>query len=209
MFSVRTVRTLSINAFTFFLYQVYCTLQIKTMHFRKFITLYLYFLLMTDLNLTLLTSNEKYAANFKQGGLAAPPAKKIAILTCMDARISVKDILGLNLGDAHIIRNAGGIATDDAIRSLIISHELLGTEEFIVINHTDCGMLKYKDQDLQKKISEKFNIDTSSLKFYTFSNLEENIREQINKIKSSPFFPNVPVHGYVYDVKTGKLENVV
>ncbi|MGN6348028.1 MAG: beta-class carbonic anhydrase, partial [Candidatus Nitrosocosmicus sp.] len=121
----------------------------------------------------------------------------------------VKDILGLNLGDAHIIRNAGGIATDDAIRSLIISHELLGTEEFIVINHTDCGMLKYKDQDLQKKISEKFNIDASSLKFYTFSNLEENIREQINKIKSSPFFPNVPVHGYVYDVKTGKLENVV
>ncbi|MGN6348320.1 MAG: beta-class carbonic anhydrase [Candidatus Nitrosocosmicus sp.] len=164
---------------------------------------------MTNLKSALLSANEKYVENFKDGGLPIPPAKKIAILTCMDARISVKDILGLNLGDAHIIQNAGGIATDDAIRSLIISHELLGTEEFIVINHTDCGMLKYKDQDLQKKISEKFNIDASGLKFYTFPNLEENIREQINKIKSSPFFPNVPVHGYVYDVKTGKISNGV
>ncbi|MGN6628380.1 MAG: beta-class carbonic anhydrase [Candidatus Nitrosocosmicus sp.] len=164
---------------------------------------------MTNLKSALLSANEKYVENFKDGELPIPPAKKIAILTCMDARISVKDILGLNLGDAHIIRNAGGIATDDAIRSLIISHELLGTEEFIVINHTDCGMLKYKDQDLQKKISEKFNIDASSLKFYTFPNLEENIREQINKIKSSPFFPNVPVHGYVYDVKSGKISNGV
>ncbi|MGN6630464.1 MAG: beta-class carbonic anhydrase, partial [Candidatus Nitrosocosmicus sp.] len=118
---------------------------------------------MTNLKPALLSANEKYVENFKDGGLPIPPAKKIAIITCMDARISVKDILGLNLGDAHIIRNAGGIATDDAIRSLIISHELLGTEEFIVINHTDCGMLKYKDQDLQKKISEKFNIDASSL----------------------------------------------
>jgi carbonic anhydrase len=125
----------------------------------------------------------------------------------MDARISIKDILG-KLGDAHIIRNAGGIATDDAIRSLIISHELLGTEEFIVINHTDCGMLKYKDEELQKKISEKFNIDASSLKFYTFPNLEENVKDQIKKIQPSPFFPNVPIYGYVYDVKTGRLENV-
>jgi carbonic anhydrase len=179
------------------------------MRFRKFITLYLYSLLMTDLNLTLLTSNEKYAANFKQGGLAAPPSKKIAVLACMDARISVIDILGLNLGDAHVIRNAGGIVTDDIIRSLIISHELLGTEEFIVINHTDCGMAKFKDEDLQKKISEKYNVNGSDLKFYTFSDLKENLLEQINKIKSSQFFPGIPIHGYIYDVKTGRLESVV
>jgi carbonic anhydrase len=106
---------------------------------------------MTKLKTDFLTANEKYAENFKDGDLLATPSKKIAVLSCMDARISIKDILGLKLGDAHVIRNAGGIATDDAIRSLIISHELLGTEEFIVINHTDCGMLKYKDEELQKK----------------------------------------------------------
>jgi len=164
---------------------------------------------MTKLKTDFLTANEKYAENFKDGDLLATPSKKIAVLSCMDARISIKDILGLKLGDAHVIRNAFGIATDDAIRSLIISHELLGTEEFIVINHTDCGMLKYKDEELQKKISEKFNIDASSLKFYTFPNLEDNVKEQIKKIKSSPFFPNVPVHGYIYDVKTGKLKNIM
>src|SRR6476646_11906582 len=153
--------------------------------------------------------NEKYAESFKDGDLAIPPSKKIAVLACMDARLNVNELLGLGIGEAHIIRNACGIATDDAIRSLIISHELLGTEEFIVINHTDCGMLKYKDEELQKKISEKFNIDASSLKFYTFPNLEDNVKEQIKKIKSSPFFPNVPVHGYIYDVKTGKLKNIM
>jgi carbonic anhydrase len=164
---------------------------------------------MTSSKTNFLAANEGYVKTFRDGDLLAPPAKKIAVLTCMDARISIKDILGLELGDAHIIRNGGGIATDDAIRSLILSHELLGTEEFIVINHTDCGLLKYKDEDLQKKISEKFNIDASSLKFYCFSNLEENVREQIKKIKFSPFFPNVPVHGYIYDVKTGKISEVV
>ena len=162
---------------------------------------------MTNLKSDLLSANEEYVKTFKNGDLLIPPAKKIAVLSCMNARISIKDILGLKLGDAHVIRNAGGIATDDAIRSLIISHELLGTEEFIVINHTDCGMLKYKDEDLQKKISEKFNIDASTLKFYCFPNLEENVKEQIKKIKSSPFFPNVLVHGYIYDVKTGRLYN--
>ena len=164
---------------------------------------------MTDIKSDLLSSNEKFAANFKEGNLSAPPTKKIAILACMDARISIKDVLGLNLGDAHVIRNAGGTATDDAIRSLIISHELLGTEEFVIINHTDCGMAKFKDEELQKKISEKYNLHDSKLKFYTFVDLKENLKEQVNKIRSSPFFPGIPVHGYIYDVKTGRLENVV
>lgn len=164
---------------------------------------------MTSLKSTLLSANELYAANFKEGDLSASPSKKIAILSCMDTRISINDILGLNVGDVHVIRNAGGIATDDAIRSLIISHELLGTEEFIVINHTDCGMMKFKENDLQKRISEKYDIDSSNLKFYTFYDLKENLIEQVNKIKSSPFFPGIPVDGFIYDVKTGKLEHVI
>ena len=110
---------------------------------------------MTNLKADFLPANEKYAETFKDVDLPASPAKKIAVLSCMDARISINDILGLKLGDAHVIRNAGGIATDDAIRSLIISHELLGTEEFIVINHTDCGMLKFKDEESAKKTFRK------------------------------------------------------
>src|SRR3954452_7129303 len=128
----------------------------------------------------ILMSNEKYSNDFKYATLSSSPARKLAVLACMDTRINVENVLGLNVGEAHIIRNAGGIATDDAIRSLIISHELLGTKEFIVINHTDCGMLKYKDEELKKKISEKYNTDASSLNFYTFPNLEENVKEQIN-----------------------------
>src|SRR6187551_3416274 len=98
------------------------------------------------------SQNEKYAESFKDGDLSMPPSKKIAVLSCMDARLNVNELLGLGIGEAHIIRNAGGIATDDAIRSLIISHELLGTEEFIVVNHTDCGMLTLNDQELREKL---------------------------------------------------------
>ena len=105
-----------------------------------------------------LVANQQYAANFKLGGLAMPPAKKLAVLACMDARISVEDLLGLKTGDAHIIRNAGGIATEDALRSLIISHHLLWTQEFIVINHTDCGMLTFSDHDLLHKLEENTGV---------------------------------------------------
>jgi carbonic anhydrase len=94
----------------------------------------------------------------------------------MDARLTIEDVLGLSTGDGHIIRNAGGIATDDAIRSLLISHELLGTEEFLVINHTDCGMLTFTDQDLQQKLAQKYNLNASGLKFHSFPNLEDNVR---------------------------------
>jgi carbonic anhydrase len=128
----------------------------------------------------------------------------------MDARLNVNEALGLETGEAHIIRNAGGIATDDAIRSLIISHELLGTQEFVVINHTDCGMLKFTDKDLQKDLTQKYNSDASDIKFYSFPNLEENVKNQVNKIKSTKFLPpDIPVHGFIYDVKTGKIERVV
>jgi carbonic anhydrase len=158
----------------------------------------------------LLTANEAYSKDFKLGDLAIPPSKKLAIIACMDARLTVENALGLSTGDAHIMRNAGGIATDDAIRSLLISHELLGAEEFLVINHTDCGMLTFTDQDLQQKLAQKYNLDASGLKFHSFPNLEDNVRDQVNKIKSTPFLPNeIPVYGLIYNVQTGKLKRIV
>jgi carbonic anhydrase len=109
----------------------------------------------------------------------------------------------------NIIRNAGGIATDDAIRSLIISHELLGTQEFVIMNHTDCGMLKFTDKDLQKDLRQKYKSDASEIKFYSFPNLEENVKNQVNAIKSTLFFSqNISVHGFIYDIKTDKIERI-
>ena len=142
---------------------------------------------MTELD-KIVDANEEYSHDFKYGTLPIPPARKLAVLACMDARLNVNEALGLRTADAHIIRNAGGIATDDAIRSLIISHELLGTREFIVINHTDCGMLKFTDEDLQKGLIQKYKSDASEVKFHSFPNLKENVRNQVNKIKSTPFF---------------------
>lgn len=163
---------------------------------------------MTELD-KILGANEEYYYNFRYGALPIPPARKLAILACMDARLNVNEVLGLGTGDAHIIRNAGGIATDDAIRSLIISHELLGTQEFAIINHTDCGMLKFTDTDLQKELTEKYKSDASEVKFHSFQNLEENVKNQVNKIESTPFLPpDIPVYGFIYDVKTGKIERV-
>lgn len=164
---------------------------------------------MVELN-KLLQANEKYSSNFKFGDLQIPPSRKLAVLACMDARLTVEDFLGLNTGDSHVIRNAGGIATDDAIRSLIISHELLGTQEFVVVNHTDCGMLTFTDEELRKRLGSKYKVDTSGLTFYSFPDLEQNVRNQVDKIKSSPFLPkDIPVYGFTYDVKTGKLGRVV
>lgn len=118
--------------------------------------------------------------------------------------------MGLKTGEAPIIRNAGGIATDDAIRSLIISHELLGTEEFLVVNHTDCGMLTFTDEELSKRLSEKYKADASQLKFHSFPDIEANVKNQIDKIKSTQFLPkDIPVYGFVYNVRTGKLKQVV
>lgn len=157
----------------------------------------------------ILRSNEKYSNDFKYGMLSSSPARKLAVLACMDTRINVENVLGLSVGEAHIIRNAGGIATDDAVRSLIISHELLGTKDFIVLNHTDCGLLKFTDKDLQKKLTDKYKSDASEVKFHSFPNLEQNVRDQVKKIKSTPFFsPDISVFGFIYDVKTGKIIRV-
>jgi carbonic anhydrase len=157
-----------------------------------------------------LAANQQYAGKFNQGSLAMPPARRLAVLACMDARLTIEQLLGLKTGDAHIIRNAGGIATVDALRSLIISHHLLGTQEFVVINHTDCGMLTFEDSELLSKLEKQTGTAViAPVHFHAFKDVAENVRRQVTRIKSHPYIPkHIPVRGFVYDVKTGKLEEV-
>ena len=156
----------------------------------------------------LLKNNERYAASFAKGDLPMPPAKRVAVLACMDARLDVHKILGLEEGDAHVIRNAGGVATDDAIRSLVISQRLLGTEEVILIHHTDCGMLTFKDDELKRRIQDETGI-RPGFSFEAFSDLEEDVRQSVARIKASPFIPRQSsVRGFVYDVRSGRLSEV-
>ena len=157
-----------------------------------------------------LKANENYTGTFNLGHLPMPPARKLAIVACMDARLTVEQALGLKTGEAHIIRNAGGIVTEDALRSLIISHHLLGTQEFIIINHTDCGMLTFKDEDLRVQLQEKTGTATvAPVHFHAFRDPEENVRLQVQRVKSHPWIPKyISVRGFVYDVKTGRLHEV-
>jgi len=157
-----------------------------------------------------LKANENYTGTFNLGHLPMPPARKLAIVACMDARLTVEQALGLKTGEAHIIRNAGGIVTEDALRSLIISHHLLGTQEFIIINHTDCGMLTFKDEDLRVQLQEKTGTATvAPVDFHAFRDPEENVRLQVQRVKSHPWIPkHISVRGFVYDVKTGRLHEV-
>jgi carbonic anhydrase len=157
-----------------------------------------------------LRANENYAQHFTLGDLALPPARQLAIVACMDARLMVDQLLGLKTGEAHIIRNAGGIVTEDALRSLILSHHLLGTREFMIINHTDCGMLTFKDEDVRVKLQQLTGTATvAPVHFHAFSNLAENVRQQIQKVTSHPWIPReIPVRGFIYDVKTGRLREV-
>jgi len=157
-----------------------------------------------------LSANAAFASSFHLGDLPLPPKRKLAVLACMDARLTVEPALGLQTGDAHIIRNAGGIATDDAIRSLIISHKLLGTETFLVVNHTGCGMLTFKDEELQQRLAEETGEDAGGNTFHAFSDLEENVHTQVKRIRDNPFLPkSIEVHGLVYDVKSGRLSVVL
>jgi len=158
----------------------------------------------------LLKANEEFARNFKLGELQVRPKRHVAVLACMDSRILFEHCLGLKPGDAHMIRNAGGIATEDALRSLIVSHHLLDTQEFIIINHTDCGLLKVQEYELRSKLAEKMGaVASEPAHFYAFDDLEANVRQQMHRVKSHPWIPkHIPVRGFVYDVKTGKLTEV-
>lgn len=152
-------------------------------------------------------ANKAYAARFTKGDLPTPPARHVAVVACMDARLDPARALGLEEGDAHVIRNAGGRAKD-AIRSLAISQQLLGTREVVVIHHTDCGMLTFTDQQLREKIRADLGVDTDQ-EFLPFSDLEQSVRDDVQAIRTSPLLlKDVPVRGFIYDVKTGLLSEV-
>ena len=154
-----------------------------------------------------LQANERYAGSFTKGALPVPPARRVAVVVCMDARLDPAKMLGLEEGDAHVIRNAGGRA-DDALRSLVISQQLLGTREVVVIHHTGCGMLTFTDAQLQQKLHDEMGVDTD-LAFLPFSDLEQSVRDDIATIRNSPLLlKDVPVRGFIYDVATGRLHEV-
>ena len=172
-------------------------------------------------------ANDAYAARFDQGGKAIPPAKQAAVLTCMDARIMPAEALGFALGDVHVIRNAGGRASDDAIRSLVISHKLLGTKEFYVIHHTDCGMGMFDQTTMETLLESSLNTATPGadgwsdpggedgsqegrfIKWLTFSDAAEAVTEDVTRIRNHPLVPGrIPVYGFIYDVDTGKLAEI-
>ncbi len=156
----------------------------------------------------LLANNDRYAASFDQGELPAPPARKVAVLACMDARLNVYGILGLAEGEAHVIRNAGGVVTDDAVRSLAISQRLLGTEEIVLIHPTGCGMLGFSDDEFRNGIEEDTGIKPPWAA-EAFTDLDGDVRQSINRIKASPFIPHPEsVRGFVYEVETGRLREV-
>ena len=153
-----------------------------------------------------LEANARYAAQFTKGHLPMPPGRKVAVLACMDARLDPARVLGLEEGDAHVIRNAGGRAAD-AVRSLIISQQLLGTREIVIVHHTDCGMLTFTDPELRGKVKTELGQD-ADFPFHSFSDLERSVVDDVAALRASPFLLRVPVRGFVYDVKTGRLREV-
>jgi carbonic anhydrase len=156
----------------------------------------------------LLKNNEGYAASFDKGDLPMPPGKKIAVVACMDARLNVYGLLGLEEGDAHVIRNAGGVVTDDEIRSLAISQRLLGTREIVLIHHTDCGMLTFTDDEFKRQIQDETGIKPDWAP-ESFKDIEEDVRQSIARIEASPFVPEKgSIRGFVFAVETGRLREV-
>ncbi len=156
----------------------------------------------------LLQANIEYARTFDRGDLPMPPARRLAVVTCMDARIIPSRQLGLEEGDAHVIRNAGGRARD-ALRSLVISQRLLATNEIAVIHHTDCGMLTFTNPDLYARVKQDLGVDATAIDFLPFSDVEESVREDVAFLLSSPLIPgDVLIRGFVYDVRTGRLDEV-
>jgi carbonic anhydrase len=154
----------------------------------------------------LLEANRRYAAGFTKGSLQTPPRLHVAILTCMDARLDPARMLGLEEGDAHVIRNAGGRPTEDAIRSLVISQLLLGTREVVVIHHVECGMLSFSNDDLRQKIRADLGADASNIDFLPFSDLAQSVRDDVAELRRSPLLlKDAPISGFIYDVKSGRL----
>jgi carbonic anhydrase len=150
-------------------------------------------------------ANERYASGFAKGELPMPPGRRFAVVTCMDARLDPAGFLGLEEGDAHVIRNAGGLVNDETIRSLLISHHLLGTQEAVVIGHTDCGMLTFTNAD----VHEKLGPESESIDFQPFPDVAERVRQSVETIRSHPLLPNsFGASGFVYDVRSGRIQPV-
>lgn len=155
-----------------------------------------------------LAANSSYATTFTKGDLPLPPGRKVAVLACMDARLDPAKVLGLSEGDAHVIRNAGGVASEDAIRSLVISQRLLGTTDIVLIHHTDCGMVTFRDDEVKNQILADTGL-RPSFALEAFPDAEEDVRQSIRRIRSNPFIPHRnAVRGFVYDVRTGRLHEV-
>ena len=151
------------------------------------------------------SANERYSQGFSKGDLPMPPGRQFAVVTCMDARIDPARALGLEEGDAHVIRNAGGIVSDDALRSLVISHHLLGTQEALVIGHSDCGMLTFTDDELRGRLEPH----ADDVEFHAFADVDERVRESVKRIEESPLLPeSFTATGFVYDVHSGRLDEV-
>ncbi len=156
----------------------------------------------------LIRNNQSYARSFDKGALSAQPAMRVAVVACMDARLDVHKLLGVTEGDVHVIRNAGGVVTEDVIRSLVISQRLLGTREIMLIHHTDCGMLAFKDDDLKRQIELETGI-RPPFALEAFRNVDEDVRQSLARIRASPFINDKSsVRGFVYDVHTGRLNEV-
>lgn len=152
-----------------------------------------------------LAANNQYAKRFQTGDLPMPPARRFIVVTCMDARIEPAAALGIKEGDAHVVRNAGGLVSDDALRSLVISHHLLGTKEAFVIGHTDCGMLTFTNDELRERLGP----DAEGIDFLPFQNVEERVRTSVGAIRDSPLLPDsFTATGFVYDVRSGRLQEV-
>jgi carbonic anhydrase len=155
----------------------------------------------------LVAACETFAEQFDQGSLPMPPARKVAVVACMDARLDVYRMLGLGLGDAHVIRNAGGAVTEDVIRSLMISQRLLGTDEIVLIHHTDCGMLTFRDDDVKAQVLADTGM-RPPFALEAFADPDDDVRQSMRRIEMSPFLVHRNVRGFVYDVRTGQLLEV-
>jgi len=154
-------------------------------------------------------ANEEYVSSFDKGDLPMPPGRRFAVLTCMDARIDPAKALGLDEGDAHVIRNAGGLASDDAVRSVVISHTLLGTTEVVVVGHTDCGMLTFTNEQLRDLIRDSRGVDAEHLDFQPFPDVDARVRASVRRLQETPLLPDdYGVTGFVYEVETGRVRAV-
>ncbi|KAH0592656.1 hypothetical protein MHUMG1_09649 [Metarhizium humberi] len=152
-------------------------------------------------------ANKQYAATFDKGTLPLPPGRKVAVVACMDARLDPAKALGLSEGDAHVIRNAGG-RTVDALRSVVISQQLLGTREIVIVHHTDCGMLTFSDEQLRAKVRRDLGEDVDHISFLPFGDVKQSVLDDVQVLRKSPLVLDVPISGYIYDVTSGKIERV-